>query len=68
MSFNQQHIVRDVQNQLFSHPAESDLESLFHQALDMLEETNYCDFEVRANSVLVHLIHSMEAIFAYCWL
>ena len=50
MSFNNQQTTRDVQDDLFHHNAEGDLQSLFHQALEMLEETNYCDFEVRPNS------------------
>jgi hypothetical protein len=47
MSFNNEYITRDVQNELYTHLSETDLESIFHQTLETLEETNYCDFEVR---------------------
>ena len=53
MRFNSEHIVRDVQDELFQHSAETDAESLFHQALEALEEDNYCDFEVRFYSLYV---------------
>jgi len=51
MRFNNENIVRDVQDELFQHSAETDAESLFHQALEALEEDNYCDFEVRLKNI-----------------
>ena len=43
---------RDVSEEMFQHPSEGDLESLFHQALETLEETDYCSFEVGPCSVV----------------
>ena len=52
ISFVRQNVVRDVQSDLLTHSAEADQQSLFHQALHMLEETSYCDFEVCFGSAL----------------
>ena len=47
-----------MQEELFAHPGEGDLESLFHQVLEMLEEDNYCDFEVQFE--LIHnAVHAL---------
>jgi len=58
MSFNNKDISRDVQDELFRHPDEGDLESLFHQAIETLEETNFCDFEVQYE-MLHNAVHEL---------
>nr|WCA44164.1 hemocyanin [Crepidula fornicata] len=58
MTFNDQYIQRDVSEELFNHPSEGDVESLFHQALETLEETNYCDFEVQYE-MLHNAVHEL---------
>ncbi|XP_076453372.1 hemocyanin 2-like [Babylonia areolata] len=58
MSFNGQFIQREVDDDLFRHPSEGDPESLFHQALELLEETNYCDFEVQYE-MLHNAVHEL---------
>ncbi|KAL8576029.1 hypothetical protein ACOMHN_052047 [Nucella lapillus] len=58
ISFNNQYIQREVQDELFNHPSEGDPESLFHQALELLEETSYCDFEVQYE-MLHNAVHEL---------
>nr|DAZ89886.1 TPA_exp: hemocyanin 1 [Littorina saxatilis] len=58
ISFVEQYTSRDVQAELFKHPSEGDLESLFHQALETLEENNYCDFEVQYE-MLHNAVHEL---------
>ncbi|XP_076457104.1 hemocyanin 2-like isoform X2 [Babylonia areolata] len=58
ITHNNKDVERGVQDYLFQHSGESDPESLFHQALEMLEETNYCDFEVQYE-MLHNAVHEL---------
>ena len=67
ISFSHQHTARDPQDDLFKHPSEGDLQSLFHQVLLMLEETNYCDFEVRLSSSLFQCFSHLFHLYFIVW-
>lgn len=56
MTFNDKTIQRDLQIELFQGVKISGKDSLYYQALETLEETNYCDFEVQFE-ILHNAIH-----------
>ncbi|KAK7090872.1 hypothetical protein V1264_010615 [Littorina saxatilis] len=58
ISFNEQYVQRDIQSEMFVHSAEGDHESLFYQALETLEESNFCDFEVHYE-MLHNAVHEL---------